>query len=266
MDEASDRKVGFGAIRYHYESLVSTNSAAFEKAAGGAPEGTVVTADGQTGGRGRKERRWISVPGAGLYASVALRPKLDPELMGLIPLAAGVAAVRAVREISNLSAMLKWPNDVFVLGRKVAGVLTEARYGSEGASTVVVGAGFNLRFPEGALDGPLLHRAASLADFGADVDADELLDSWCAALESEYVKLGAGRGSEVVAAAEELASEMMGRRVSFEGPEGRLDGKALGIEPTGELAVELDSGERTIIRAGDVALMEEPPEGPENER
>src|SRR3990172_7023153 len=126
-----------------HEELSSTIDRARSAIEEGAPEGTVILADCQTAGRGRRGRRWVS-PSGGLWLSVVLRPSLFPRQLGRLAIAAAVAAAEAVEEKAGLEVGLKWPNDLQVKGRKLAGILLESRPGRGGRRAVILSLGLNL--------------------------------------------------------------------------------------------------------------------------
>ncbi|HVQ24790.1 MAG TPA: biotin--[acetyl-CoA-carboxylase] ligase, partial [Planctomycetota bacterium] len=150
------------ALEWHDE-LGSTSDRLKDLARAGAPAWTVVVGERQTGGRGREGRTWQS-PKGGLYLSVLLRPA--SERVSLIPLAAGIAVAEAVLEF-GVRAELKWPNDVLVSGRKLAGILAEASSSGSGVEWVVLGVGVNVAVELEALPEPLRQSATSLAACGA---------------------------------------------------------------------------------------------------
>src|SRR5262249_51148011 len=127
-----------------HASLDSTQRRATELARDGAEEGTTVIAETQTAGRGRLGRRWHSPPGLNVYASVILRPALPPSEVPQVALVAGLATARAVAAATGLDARVKWPNDVLLDGRKVAGILTEMEAELERVRFVIVGIGVNV--------------------------------------------------------------------------------------------------------------------------
>ena len=132
---------------HHFETLDSTNDLAKELAVQGAPEGTVVVAEAQTGGRGRLGREWDSPPGVGLYVSLVLRPMLPPMELPQITLTTAVAVVRAVRRVAGVAPGIKWPNDLLLNGKKLGGILTEMETESDRIRHVVVGLGLNVNNP-----------------------------------------------------------------------------------------------------------------------
>ena len=132
-----------------YGSIVSTNDTAKRLAGAGAPEGTLVVAETQTGGHGRRGSVWESPPG-GLWFSFVVRPHLPPERASGLSVVAAVAVARTVIDCAGLDARIKWPNDVFVGGRKLAGVMIL----SAGDGALVVGVGVNANVPEGKLPDP----------------------------------------------------------------------------------------------------------------
>ncbi len=208
--------------------VTSTQAVAFELAARGAADRTVVVADHQTAGRGRQGRRWLDEPGASLLASVVVRPVLLPARWPLYGFVTAVAVAEALRAVTGLDTRLKWPNDVLVDGAKIAGILLEAR----GGDTLVVGFGINVtqrEFPPS-----LVGRATSVALAGGRVpERGELLgavlaafDAWRARLEQE--------GFEPVRSRWSALSDTLGRHVTI----GPAAGRALGLDEDGALLVE----------------------------
>jgi BirA family biotin operon repressor/biotin-[acetyl-CoA-carboxylase] ligase len=172
LDEAAARLGGFCRLRYRAE-VRSTNDLALSLALAGEPAGTIVLADGQHAGRGRRGHDWFSPPGAGLYLSVIVRPRGPAQGTALVTLAAGVAVADAVRAVSALPVELKWPNDL-VVGRpwrKLGGVLSEA---AGTIDAVVVGIGVNLL--QAAYPREIADRATSVeAELGRPVGRTPLV-------------------------------------------------------------------------------------------
>ena len=147
-----------------FDSVGSTNAVAKEMAASGAPEGLVVIAEEQTGGRGRLGRHFFSPKGTGIYMSILLRPKLKPEDASLITVCAAVAAAEAIEMLTGVPVQIKWVNDLYVGGKKVCGILTEASMEMEsgGLNHMVVGIGINVSSPEGGFPQELREIAGSV--------------------------------------------------------------------------------------------------------
>lgn len=226
----------------------STNADAAALAEAGAPEGVVVLADQQTAGRGRLGRSWSSPPGAGIYASVLLRP--DPRAARLLSIAAGVAIAEAIEGVTGLAPALKWPNDVYLGGReahaarKVAGILAEGGM-SGGEAWVVVGFGINV-LP--ATLPPHLPRATSLeTELGRPVDRGELLASCLARLAQRYRDLQDGRRASVLDAWRSRAASTFGRRVEWDDGGIALAGVAADLDDDGGLIVETVAGVARIV-------------------
>lgn len=137
-----------GSVRWD-DVTDSTNATALTMASAGAPAWTVVAAGHQTAGRGRRGRAWLDRPGSALLCSIVLRPRLDPDRVGLVSLAAGVAIVEAASDLSGQAVRCKWPNDLMVGGSKVGGILGETEVVEGRVRHVVVGIGVNLEAPEG---------------------------------------------------------------------------------------------------------------------
>jgi BirA family biotin operon repressor/biotin-[acetyl-CoA-carboxylase] ligase len=207
----------------------STQTVAFALAAGGAPAGTVVIADSQAAGRGRRGHVWLDEPGASLLASVVLRPRLSPARVPLLSLAVGVAVAEALQAVAGVAARLKWPNDVLVGGRKIAGILLESRLGP--AVLVVAGIGVNLAqrtFPP-----PLDGSATSVAlETGAPVDRDRLLAALLDALRPQCAALERGAVDEVLGRWR-ARSATLGQPVVVDG----VRGVAVDVDEDGALLV-----------------------------
>lgn len=231
-------------------AVASTQAVAFDLAAAGAPDGTLVVADTQTDGRGRRGRAWWDEPGASLLASILVRPRLPLAALPLLGLAAGVAVAEALDEVAPVGGRLKWPNDVLVGGRKVAGILVESRLGAHGqavdpAPVAVIGIGVNLaqrRFPP-----ELAARATSVAlATGRDVDRDTLLGGlgravqrWRGRLEKEGFGPIRARWCQL--------SDTLGGPVEVEGERG----VAVDLDADGALLVRVGQALRRVI-AGEV--------------
>jgi BirA family transcriptional regulator, biotin operon repressor / biotin---[acetyl-CoA-carboxylase] ligase len=226
-----DRYEGrFGSPRAHFRLTDSTNARARELAGRGAPHGTVVTAAEQSAGRGRQGRTWSAPVGRALLCSIVIR-----EPPRLLPLAAGVA----VAELVGAGAQIKWPNDVLVDGRKVAGILVEGRPQEHWA---VLGIGLNVALRAEDFPPELRERAATL---GLEPDAVEpTLAALLRALESWI-----GAGADAVLDAVRARDALLGREVRW----GGRTGIAAGIDGDGRLVVRTDAGQERL-EAGEVHL------------
>ncbi len=247
---ASGGRLGPFASRLRYfTSVGSTNDIAGELAATGAPEGTTIVADQQTAGRGRRGRTWFSPPGSGLYVSVVLRP---PEGNGTVPpvtlltLTAGVALAEGVRVATGLPVGIKWPNDLMVERRKLAGILAEAAGGAGSLQAVVLGYGINIG--RAAYPPELASRATSLeAELGRPVDRGLVLAETLAALAGRYEDLVRGRFDAILGAWRALAPSSRGTLVEWTTTAGVRQGRTEGIDERGALLVRTDTGLERII-------------------
>ena len=220
----------------------STNADAADAARAGAPEGTVVVAEHQTAGRGRLDRTWESPPGSGLALSAVLRPDgLALADWPWIPLMAGVATAEAVAQL-GLVAQLKWPNDVEIGGRKLAGILVE-RIETPAGAAAIVGVGLNVAMTADQLP---IRTATSLRLQGVDADRDEVLSVLLDALGRCHDMLLVDVGA--VRAAYLSACSTVGSRVRVALPDGsELEGEATDVDARGHLIVDGHP-----ITAGDV--------------
>jgi len=233
----------FGAPRRHYRLVDSTNERARELAAGGAPGGTIVTADEQTYGRGRRGRRWSAPAGKALLVSAILSP-LSAE-HALLPLAAPVAVCEAVESLAPSRCRIKWPNDVWSDERKLAGVLIEA----QPPDWAVIGIGLNVSIEPDEFPDDLRHPATSV---GHGVNTEEVLEAVCARLD-EWVSAPL----DGVVAEFEARDALRGRQLGWTGAggeEGEGSGVADGIDERGNLVVVTADGERLSLGSGEVTL------------
>jgi BirA family transcriptional regulator, biotin operon repressor / biotin---[acetyl-CoA-carboxylase] ligase len=221
-----------GRPRLHLRVTGSTNDRAAALAAAGAPHGTLVTAGEQRSGRGRQGRVWVAPPGRALLASLVLRGSN----FALLPLAAGLA----VAQVAGDAAQIKWPNDVLVDGRKVAGVLAEGRP-HEGWA--VLGIGVNVAVGPDNLPLDLRDRAGTLGLTPADVEPT--LAALLGALERALAL-----DTAALVEAYRARDALRGREVAWDGGRGRAEG----IDDAGRLVVALDGGGRALLHAGEVHL------------
>jgi BirA family transcriptional regulator, biotin operon repressor / biotin---[acetyl-CoA-carboxylase] ligase len=244
----------------YFLTLTSTNEHARELAEDGWPEGTVVLSEEQTAGKGRAGRSWHSVPGLGLHFSIILKPSMPPDKVPLVTLMAAVAAARALREGGH-DASLKWPNDVVLGGRKIAGVLADARLRPGAPADVVVGLGLNVNHEEGDFPPDLLPRAGSIRMYaGAVQDRTSLLAAILIRLDDMYAGLRDGSSesaSSLIGAFSTLCPMSKGARVTVHGEGDPLVGETAGMTPEGALRVIAPGGVREI-HVGDVSVSESP--------
>ncbi len=237
-------------LRWH-DTLPSTNGLAMHLAETGAPEGTVVIAEEQSAGRGRRGREWVS-PRGGIWLSVILRPGFETSHVPLIALAASVAAARAIRESTGLQAGVKWPNDVLVGGAKAVGILAET---GPGAAWVVVGIGINVNVPRALLPADARYPATSLAErAGSPVDRVRLTRTLLGELDKAYAMLGTEGGAAAVLRDWRGLSETLGQMVRVEGDACGFEGRAIDVDSDGALLVRLPGGRIERVLAGDVTV------------
>lgn len=225
-------------VEYH-DRIDSTNRRARELAETGA-EDVVVLADEQSGGRGRLDREWAS-PSGGIWLSVLLRPDIPPTRAPAFTLAAAVATTRAVRG-AGVDASIKWPNDVLVGDRKLAGILTEMEGEADRVSWLIVGVGINANVDASELPGD--RSAATLREEAGDVDRRAITQS----LLEEFYRLS--RSSDEILSAWRELSSTLGRRVRIQTEGEEITGEAVDVRSPGTLVVETETGTREVS-AGD---------------
>ncbi|MXY88668.1 MAG: biotin--[acetyl-CoA-carboxylase] ligase [Dehalococcoidia bacterium] len=234
-------------FRYFPETS-STMDLARDAAAADAPHGSLILAEQQTAGRGRRGRGFFSPPGGSLYFTLILRP--SREQYARLPLAVPLAVCRACAH-EGVDARIKWPNDIWVNERKLCGMLIDGETGP-GGLIAYAGIGINVNADPTA-DPTLREVATSLSlELGREVPREELLARICAELEAA---IAAPEGELV--ASYRAVSLVLGRRVTVEESEGAYEARALDIAPDGALVVERDGGERLTVLAADVSVRPE---------
>jgi BirA family biotin operon repressor/biotin-[acetyl-CoA-carboxylase] ligase len=230
----------FGHPRIHHRATDSTNARARELAMARAPDGTVVTAGEQTAGRGRQGRTWSAPAGKALLMSAIVRDLTRRD--ALLPLAVPVAVAEACDAFAGTRCGIKWPNDIWINGRKLSGILLEGRPEERWA---VIGVGVNVGTLREEFPAELRDTATSLAiESGVDPGVEPVLDAVLGALERRLAE-----EPETIVAAWRERDVLRGSRVRWNGGEGT----AAGIDEAGSLLVETGSG-RVVLDAGEVHL------------
>ena len=234
----------------------STNDEAAKLASRGAPDGTVVIADAQLRGRGRMGRRWESPKGTGLYLSVILKPLIPPHAAPALTLLGAVAVADAIEQTTGLSAGVKWPNDLIVRGRKVAGILGEMAAETCCLHHVVLGIGINVNQREEDFEEGLRKTASSLRiEVGHHVDRTAMVRSLCRDLDDWYDRFLSDGVAPILERARQLCLTL-GRVVVARSGNQELRGLAVAIDGAGALVVRDTSGGSYRLLAGDATLTE----------
>jgi len=242
----------FGSKIFAFETIDSTNNCAKAVAGCGAGEGTVVIAEHQTNGKGRHGRVWQSTPNENLMFSIVLRPKLPPEDLNLLPLYVAVAVSDAIERLAGIKLECKWPNDLLINGKKVAGILIEGSYKQNSIDYVVIGVGINvnqLRFP-----GEIEATATSLRlEIGKEVDRIPLFREILVSMENIY-RNSSSRGFQSIIPQWLAHTHMINRTISVSQQGTVFSGTVKGLSPEGGLVLQTDGAERTVF-AGDVTIL-----------
>lgn len=239
---------GFGRALRFLDEVGSTNTEALRWAKEGAPEGALVVTNHQTQGRGRWGRSWSSMPGKLLQFSLVLRPQGPPETLGLVTTALGVACADAIQRTCDLEPTIKWPNDVRLDRRKVAGILAETELSGASVEVVIAGVGINVGWGEDEIPADLRETTTSLARElgpGREPPRSALLAEVLEAFEWRYRSLPDSAPSLVEAAA--ARSDVLGREVTVSlASDETVSGTALRLSPLGELELATDQGIRRL--------------------
>jgi BirA family biotin operon repressor/biotin-[acetyl-CoA-carboxylase] ligase len=241
-----------GRTAHFFPEVDSTNVTAMDLAQQNAPEGTVVLTEQQLRGRGRGARSWHSPPGVGVYCSIVLRPELSPTKTMLLTLMTAVAIAKAVALETNLSPRIKWPNDILINDKKVAGILLESKVEGAGVEHAIVGFGINVNHTSADLPKELLLAASSLfIELGELVDRSKLLSKILT--EIEYLYEGLQQG-DVATILEEWrrSSATLGRHVRISQRGELRDGIAVDVTEEGALLVRVEQDSLITVHAGDI--------------
>lgn len=242
-----------GRVIHHHETLGSTNSEAFALAQAGAVHGEIVVADEQTQGRGRRGRSWSSPAGTNLYFSVVLRPDVPPSRAAEVTLLAAVAVAETLRE-AGAEATIKWPNDVQIGGKKVAGVLTELSADVDRVHFLVLGVGINLNARGEDFPPEVAELATSLMEARRQRVPRALFTAALWTKLEEWLDRWADEGFEPVRDAWKRWASTLGHEVLVKGEGSSLCGLAEDIDESGALVLVVD-GRRVRVMAGDVELL-----------
>jgi BirA family biotin operon repressor/biotin-[acetyl-CoA-carboxylase] ligase len=245
-----------GSRLHYFPELGSTNAEARQLAEAGAAEGEIVLADSQTDGRGRLGRRWESPPLQNLYLSVILRPNLAPAHAAQITLMAAVALADTASFFLPGRVAVKWPNDILVGERKLAGILAEAACTPQRLDYVILGIGVNVNYRVREMPESVRDRATSMADLNArSVARESVLVRLIHDLDRCYGELEEN-GFAALRPRWEGYFNLRGRAVRIELGDRALTGCAVGVDSDGALLVEDDRGRKHRIVAGDVIPLE----------
>lgn len=253
---ATARGVPFTLDLRWFSTVASTMDIAEEAAEAKAAEGLVIAAHEQTHGRGRRGRTWSSPPGAGLYVTFLFRPPLakgPSPALSLLTLAAGVAVREAVACTTGFYPDLKWPNDLVIGRRKLAGILSEGLSLGTEAQTVLVGIGMNVL--AAAHPGEIAARATSLeAALGRRIDRGRLLEELLVAVPCTYDRLRRGNADDILRTWRAASPSAVGRPIEWHTPDGVKRGATAGLDDSGALLVTTARGTERVL-AGELIWM-----------
>lgn len=241
-----------GKTIHYFHTLDSTNAKAYQLALNGAEEGEVVIAEFQEKGRGRLGRHWFSPPFLNLYVSIILRPKISPHQASLITLMAAVATADAIQKFSGLLPLIKWPNDILLHDRKVAGLLNEIHSEMDRIHFVILGIGVNLNMSEKMFSKEIRSVATSLKiEMGQTISRKAFLQSLLQELEKWYT-IFIKEGNAIILKAWRDRAHIKGRRVKVTSFGEKLVGMAVDVDSDGALILKTEEGERKRVVAGDI--------------
>ncbi len=235
----------------YLESTDSTNRQAALLGKKGNPNGTLVIADKQTAGKGRLSRTWVSPAFANLYFSLLLRPPISPQTASWMSLLGGVATAKNIQGYTGLLPKIKWPNDVLINGKKVAGILTELHVEGNQIQYLILGIGVNVNMSR--FSSPISQTATSLKkEAGQPVCRELFLTGLLQEIENE-LELFYQKGHQMISSEWKKFSDTLGKKVRVSQGGQILEGKAIDLDPHGGLILEKKDFTRITVMAGDIA-------------
>lgn len=241
-----------GCEIYYFDSIDSTNTKAKELAEEGHPSGTLVVADRQTAGKGRRGRSWESPTGIGIFMTLMLKPEINPNHASMLTLVAAMATTRAIRRVTGVPAMIKWPNDIVMNGKKVCGILTEMSAQFDYINHIVIGIGINVHnedFPE-----EIAQTASSIyLESGQHIHRASLIEAFLEEFEDVYAEYLKTEDMEGLQKEYDAMLVNRGRQVRVLDPKEPFEGKAMGITKKGELIVDTWES-RKLVSSGEVSV------------
>lgn len=237
----------------YIQTVDSTNNLAKKLGEEKMPHGTLVIAEEQTAGKGRRGKSWSAPVKEGIWMTILLRPDLKPESASMLTLIAGLSVTKAIEEVTGLNVQIKWPNDIVYQGKKLCGILTEMSAEMEGIHYVVVGIGINVNienFPE-----ELEEKATSLKiACGRKISRVEIITSFLKYFEGDYQKFLQTESLELLKEEYEKRLVNKNQKVKVSEPKNEYIGTALGIENQGGLLVEKEDKSIVIVNSGEVSV------------
>ena len=242
---------------YYFDSIDSTQNYAMQIASDLKENGTVIIAEKQTKGKGRLGRKWIS-PSGGIWLSIIFHPTFDVNVATLFPIASSLALANAIQKTFDLQPKLKWPNDVTINGKKLAGMLVDASIESDKIKNLVLGVGINFKINTKAIEQNLkntgnFYGVASLTDEKNSLSAIPFIHSFFTELEKVYDDLNNGRIRTIIAKWSKLSSTI-GKNITIITSDGKLSGRSLRIDDDGALVIKGKTKNHRIL-AGDVTSI-----------
>ena len=243
-----------GQEAYYFDSIDSTQSQALKMANESKNSGTIVIAEKQTGGRGRSGRKWIS-PKGGIWFSIILHPKFDISNTTLFPIAASLALSNAIEKTCSVSTELKWPNDLTIMGKKLAGMLVDASFESNKIENLILGVGINFDVNTKEIEKilkktPNYYGVSSLNEQKNKCKPIELIQSFLSELEQVYEELNSNQTNKIISKWTKKSSTI-GKKIEIDTNDGKITGEAIKIDNDGGLLIK-DKGKTHKVIAGDV--------------
>lgn len=254
-DSISSRSRIIGREIIFFDIINSTNTCAMELAEKGCPDGTVIIADAQTGGKGRLGRKWLSPRGKNLYMSIILRPVILPRDAAILTLMPAVACASAIKRLSSVPASIKWPNDIMASDRKLGGILTEIKADMDRIFHAVIGIGININLEAGDMSDEIKACATSIKNESGDTQSRTLIAIEIIKELDRWYSMLLNSGKKPIIDEWLKLSSTIGRAVKVTVGNNVFTGIAESIDDEGMLILKLPGNTLKKISAGDVTIL-----------
>jgi len=238
-----------------HKSVTSTNTLLKEAAQSGAKEGTVIVAENQTMGRGRLGRSFHSPADTGIYFSILLRPKIDPNDSLFLTTSAAVATAKAIEDVKDCTALIKWVNDIYIDNKKVCGILTEGAFKAESSELdyAIVGIGINLKTPDGDFPDDIKNKAGAV--FSKDEDITDVKSKLIAYVLNYFFYYYENLSSKAFFKEYKERSFLLGQEISILDSKGPIPATAIDLDENCHLIVKLSDGTIKELSSGEVSVI-----------
>ncbi|MCK5579232.1 MAG: biotin--[acetyl-CoA-carboxylase] ligase [Planctomycetes bacterium] len=237
-----------GQTVHSFKKVTSTNDLAWLEISRGADEGTVILADEQLKGRGRFGRQWFAPAGGGIWCSVILKPDLPIEKSGVVMVVGAIAVCELLQEKKGLPALIRWPNDVMIDGKKISGVIVETKYIGRQPEMMVLGIGLNVNLKLSEIPAELKKEVTSLVvETKKEVESESLVRDFLGCLDNWYQKIKEKDFESITRTWRKMCA-LTGKKVLFQSKGEKFEGEVVDLDPCAGISIRLKNNDVRLFR------------------